>query len=984
MSPQFKDNIIKNLFFIALLSNPLYTFCEQELAKGEVAQSEQIIPIISNPEHNKDTNNDPFITEQELFIDDSEFDTSEFTQPPLQEDSENAEFEAQDDTSTREEQFEKLLAQAQENERCEILLKQVLENFRALDFDLEHIALVVNNNQIRKLTKKGPILDEIRKLRSIVGMIQQGAFVVIKTENLAQLIELAQKLIAHVRYVLTTDLMNFKSFDFEATVAPTTRLQFPKTYGFDQLETMLQKNNNLLVKLETESENAGLNSFHRIYRRLEKLNNDYKILHRLVVAGAVGLGTIWILHLTDYYFFEKAEELWNKFWGKTKVEKPQAKNNDIPPTSSTENQGTTQPTTAQPDETLNKYYQNYENGTEEYQKGFEYGAGKRAGQLAAQRSHELTKQQPKSSNEKKSWFMWIKDGLGTTTDPKFGMTNIPESQRSFLTYGRNFFERNLKLISFGFTPIVLFDLFKPTFTEWGKDAYSWLGARLAYVASFLRGGPVKRQMDLWAEKEIRITFDDVIGNEHAKETLFRIVSYLVDYEKFDRAGIIPETGILLVGPPRTGKTFIAEALAGTIKMMLREKGSNETIRLLSFTAAELKQYGISTVLLGAKALAPVVLFIDEIDTGRFQREGDAAALGELQVAMSTLNRDKSKKVIILAATNKPENLDYALLEPGRFGKHIDFTYPTFSERKEYLQRELSKRSANIAEEYIDKLSHESENCSYDALNEVIVTALQKAKVRGSVLTWEDLDSAFDEEINKIIIDEETIPEAEQYVIAAHQAGHAYMRILLNASLQLTKVTIRPTSAKINEQAVISKYFDNNNTNKNQKESKTIEYGKVFTAHNTNSLKFETYQDLVNELIISLAGHVAEKILFESCSYSYHTSDNDLALSMAKHIMFGGMQEKDMPKKIKEQKLTEAYELVQKYEKEATDLLTAHKKELIVITNILFEQKTLLAGDIMQILELVEKQKNENDTPQDGDNEDLDDTIKLGLEAAPAA
>jgi cell division protease FtsH len=984
MKQCFKNLGITYLFF-TIFSASTITFCDQDIAAPNI-----------------DT----------VFIDEQEFGTianSEPAKPVMT--SNDADTIEQEDETTQEEKLEKLLAQAEENEKCELLLKEVLKNYDNIDFALEHMALVINNNQVRKLTSKKPISEEIMKLRSIITMIKDGAFVVIKKDNLVQLIELAQTFIAHIRYVLTTDLVNFKTFDFEAAVTPN-RLKLPKTYGFEQLEKMIQQNSGLLTKLESESENIGLNSFHKIYRRLEKINHDYKVLHRLTIAAGIGLGLAWFDYLTSRYISLRAEALWNKaldYLGFDKKENVQAKNSEkdsiIAGTQENTENSSAQESNIPDNDFIKKFGKkeneinvdnnnpilNQNNIQSLFSLGEQIGRGMFKGQMDAER--ELREQQAQSQKEHsqdksllRTFIMAAKDFLGSKVpDTKRGINDVPEAQRGWFTYWHNFLEKDLKLVSFAFTPFALFDYFTPTFKEWGQKGYAWTSTKLAQISAFLRGGPMKKQMDMWAEKEIRITFDDVIGNEHAKETLMRIVSYLVDYEKFDRAGIMPETGILLVGPPRTGKTYIAEALAGTIKMLLQEKGSNETIRLLSFTTAELKQYGISTVLLGAKALAPVVLFIDEIDTGRFQREGDATGLGELQVAMSTLNRDKSKKVIILAATNKPENLDYALLEPGRFGKHIDFTYPTFSERKEYLNRELQKRSVHISEEYINKLAHESENCSYDALNEVIVTALQKAKVRGSVLTWEDLDSAFDEEINKIILDEHTIPEAEQYVIAAHQAGHAYMRILRNASLQLTKVTIRPTSAKINEQAVISKYFEKNDSGKNQKESKTIEYGKVFVAHNSNSLKFETSNDLVDELIISLAGHVAEKILFDSSSYSYHNHDNEHALAIAKHIVFGGMPEKGMPKAIKEQKLTEAYNLVQKYEQEVTDLLTAHKKELIVITNILFEQKTLLAGEILQILELLEKKKNESEDKPAIDDQVVDEASnELPTQAVAAA
>lgn len=848
--------------------------------------------------------------------------------------------------------------------QIDLLIEVTYKNFHQLEYILEQIALVINNNQIRKLSNKKAIIDEIIKIRSIVGMVVQNIASINSSDKITQIIEVAQQLTSHVQYLLTTNLVNFKPFDFEKAFAPTSRLELPKTYGFEQLKKIAQHNALHLEKLQTKSDQVGLNGFHIFYRKLEKLNQEYKILHKLTIAGGVGLALLWFDFLCDRSLSIKLQGYWNKLFNSqdagsviNQTELSSAENNNIGKVTqqpSISNQST------KPKEPLIENNQHlYKDETKSFQKGYDF----KRGQIQAEQDTIQKIKQQQEQIYQKGLFTGLKNFLGSPL-PRHGLIDLPEAERGYITHIQNFFERHLKLVTFAFTPIALFDLFKPTLKEWGTHSYNWFRAKLDHVTAFLRGGPVRRQMDIWADKEITITFDDVIGNEHAKSILMRIVDYIVDYDTLDRQGIIPETGILLVGPPRTGKTFLAQALAGTIKRELVERGNVETMRYLELTAAELKQVGISNILLGAKSFAPIIIFIDEIDSGGFQRERDAAALGELQVAMSTLNRDKSKKVVILAATNKPENLDYSLLEPGRFGKQINFVEPTVIERKEYLTRELSKRSALIDERYIDKLAHESESCTYDALHEVIVTALQKAKSRGSVLTWQDLDQAFDEDVNKIILDDHMLPPAEQYTIAAHLAGHAYMRVLSNARLQLTKVTVKPTSAKINEQAVIAKYFDNNQ-NKDQKESKTIEYGKVFTAHHVTSLQLENAQDLRNELLISVAGHVAEKLLFDSTGYSYHSHDNEEALTIAKHIVFEGIPEKDMPKSIREQYLIKAYTLVKEYEQKAIDLLTEHKEELIVITNLLFEQKTLLARDISEILRLL-KEEAEQPAPEEED------------------
>lgn len=502
-----------------------------------------------------------------------------------------------------------------------------------------------------------------------------------------------------------------------------------------------------------------------------------------------------------------------------------------------------------------------------------------------------------------------------------------------------------------------------------KNGKTWAQSKFSQVVSFLRGGPAKKTLGEW-ERDVKITFDDIIGNEHAKMVLSRIKSYIVDHELYDRGGMAPSNAILLVGEPRTGKTHIVDALVGDIRRALQEKGDASKLEYWYLNAAVLKEHGVSNVLLAARAYAPIIIFIDEIDKGRFQNDGDANALCELQVAMSLLNIDISKKVIVIAATNKPQNIDPSIRADGRFGERIPFTLPNFEERKEYITRELAKRAAIIDEYYIEKLSHESEGSNYDSLKGIIVTAFQKAKIKGISLTWEELDESINEQFHKIIFDEKSLPEQEQYLIAGHQAAHALTRILLNPSVELTKVTIRPVSPNADETAVYAHYFS-----WLKKPNNTLEYGNVFTAHKPNSAQFQTYDDLVSELTISLAGHAAEKILFGSTSYNYHASDKEHALHIAKLITFGGMQEKDMPKAIKEKMVTEAYELVQKHEQIVAELLEKNKEELTILTRILFEQKILSSDEIEHILTIIKKKKEQpSDTPE-VDNNDNDTTDK---------
>ncbi len=846
-----------------------------------------------------------------------------------------------------------------DKKKAEQLLKKIMVSFEKISFSLESIALVLNHNQLRIKTKE-PMVEEIMKLRSLTHMVINSAITEISTEKIAHLITLSQQLIDHIRYLLTTDLITFIPFDKK--MQPPTRSAVEKPAApltLDQLDASLQKTNAILIKLETESVNVGLNTFNILFRRLEKLNDDYKIVNKCLwgLGGVAALGAFAFILPTHYHL--KIGRFIDKTLALIGI-KPTA-NPDI---ETTPDDNKTEKSTGM---------------------ALLRNQGWSSDNSSQSSEPEIQQKQPTIENNEELGYIsslllafksWAGDPLVEKVPMEIMQKDLKQNVGE-LTQLQNLFTRKLGIISFAIPPISVFTLLSPKLKEVGEGCLEWAQTKRSQLASFLRGGPVKKGLKRF-ERESKYTFDDVIGNEHAKMVFSRLVEYFVDPESFDRGGMAPVNAILFVGPTRTGKSFFAEAFHGEVKRALELRGSKTNFVYFSLSAAELKQYGVKGVFWWAKQNAPCILFIDEIDKGQFQDDRDSHALSELQVAMSELNTDISKKVIVIAATNKPENMNETIRADGRFGVTIPFTSPTMQDRQEYLTRELAKRAAIIDEYYIEQLAYETEGANYDSLKALLMTAFHKAKIKGITLSWDELEEALNEQFHKMIFDEKTLPEKELLLVAAHEIAHAFTRIILNPSLQLTKVTIRPISPKIEEVSVIGEAISG--TKKPKQE--ILKYGDIFTAHKSNAQKFDTYQDLISELKICLSGHVAEKILLGGTSFSYHEHDTKEAFELAKRIAFHGMQENNMPKAIKEQKLVEAYELVHKYEQEVTELLTKHKEELIVLTNILFEQKTLSCDMIIGILKELkrqnkEKEKNDQDQASTTEvNDDLDSAVEL--------
>jgi cell division protease FtsH len=316
------------------------------------------------------------------------------------------------------------------------------------------------------------------------------------------------------------------------------------------------------------------------------------------------------------------------------------------------------------------------------------------------------------------------------------------------------------------------------------------------------------------------------------------------------------------------------------------------------------------------------------------------------------NNDPSKPVIIIAATNKPENLDIALRQRGRFGKEIRFEYPSAKERRDYFMQKLNTLAINTDAFNVEQLIKDTEGCSYEQMNALIRSAFQKAKINGELLTQAHLDEALDREIRHIIMAPlREINENEKRLIAAHQAGLALAVMLLNGNQKLSKVTIRPFLTEIREESVWDQYY----LSEDQKQKK-ISYGRIYTHHDHDTVNFDSFNEKINTCKILLAGHAAETILLGSCGYSYHPEVSQRAFDIAKSIVLQGIDINTLPDDLKTQYIEKALALRKTYEQEIMALLSAHKDALKLIADALQERETLSYEDIDALLHPEKYQK----------------------------
>ncbi len=498
-------------------------------------------------------------------------------------------------------------------------------------------------------------------------------------------------------------------------------------------------------------------------------------------------------------------------------------------------------------------------------------------------------------------------------------------------------------------------------TAW-RSATPWFEKQGSVVWNFLRGGAYEQKAikGMW-DFEPTVTFDNVIGMDEVKEELNFIIRFIENPEQYLRVYTSPEKGWLFTGPTRTGKSFMVEALCGEINRMLEKRGRTNELKYWKIPSEIFDQFSISDVLETAKDNAPIVLFIDEIDLLDLGRAGgNHKRLSQFLTSMSTtLDTDPRKQVILIAATNKPAQLDKALCQYGRFGKEIRFEYPSFEYRKIYLERELSNMALDISQFDLDALAHKTEGKHFEQLRAIIRTALIRAWTRGQQLSQALLEESLDTEIRHIIMaDRKKLSESEKQILATHFAGKALAITLLDTHAQLDKVTIKAFMTDLKAETQWEEFM-NKEEHEKQKE---IKYGKIFTKNLHDTINLSTREQIINEIKVLLAGFAAEEILLGSCSYQCHSESSRYAYALNERLVFEGIPASKWEKKLYRQQAAKAYKLFTQYKQEIKELLTQHRDELNALAQKLTENDILTADQVQQVIDEVREVPEETSEP----------------------
>ncbi len=376
----------------------------------------------------------------------------------------------------------------------------------------------------------------------------------------------------------------------------------------------------------------------------------------------------------------------------------------------------------------------------------------------------------------------------TTTfdDPQL----VERLQESGCSFGRVVQEEMSPVLSFILSwilPIVIFIVI-------GQLISGWLMKKMGGGMPAMQFG--KSNAKIYVESTTGIKFSDVAGEDEAKEILTEIVDFLHNPRKYQEIGASMPKGALLVGPPGTGKTLLAKAVAGEANVPFFSISGSEFVEMfVGMGAAKVRD-----LFKQANEKAPCIVFIDEIDT--IGKKRDNGGMGGNDEREQTLNQlltemdgfDGSKGVVILAATNRPESLDPALLRPGRFDRRVPVELPDLAGREAILKVHARKIKLGDNVDFNAIARAASGASGAELANMVNEAALRAVREGRQYVTQADLEESIEVVIAGYQKKNKVLSDKERLIVSYHEIGHALVAALQNNSAPVTKITIIPRTS----------------------------------------------------------------------------------------------------------------------------------------------------------------------------------------------
>ena len=468
-----------------------------------------------------------------------------------------------------------------------------------------------------------------------------------------------------------------------------------------------------------------------------------------------------------------------------------------------------------------------------------------------------------------------------------------------------------------------------------------LASRMGGRGGFMSIGQSNAKM--YMEKKTGVTFEDVAGQEEAKESLTEIVDFLHNPEKYTEIGATQPKGALLVGPPGTGKTLLAKAVAGEANVVFFSLSGSDFVEMFVGVGAS----RVRDLFKQANQHAPCIIFIDEIDAIGKSRDNQMGSNDEREQTLNQLlsemdGFDSSKGVVILGATNRPEILDKALLRPGRFDRRINVELPDLKGRQDVLNVHSKKVKMSPSID-LRKIALATPGAAgADLANMINEAALRAVRLKRKEVIQDDLMEAVEIVIAGKEKKDRIMSEKEKRIVAYHEVGHALATALTKNSQPVQKITIVPrTKGSLG-----------------------------YTMYLPEEEKFlSTKDEMLDRIITLLAGRAAESIVF-GIETTGAADDIQRATKMARSMVslygmserFGLMSLESVESKYLDGRsvLTcsdqtgseldnEVNAILQECYRQAVSLLQEYRQKMDEIAGYLFDKETINGEEFMEIL-----------------------------------
>ena len=460
---------------------------------------------------------------------------------------------------------------------------------------------------------------------------------------------------------------------------------------------------------------------------------------------------------------------------------------------------------------------------------------------------------------------------------------------------------------------------------------------------FGMGGMGKSNAKVYVKSSNGIKFTDVAGEDEAKENLTEIVEYLHDPDKYKEIGASMPKGILLVGPPGTGKTMLAKAVAGEANVPFFSMSGSEFVEMFVGMGAS----KVRDLFRQAKEKAPCIVFIDEIDAIGKKRDGQVGGNDEREQTLNQLLTEMdgfegNNGVIILAATNRPESLDPALLRPGRFDRRVPVELPDLKGREEILK--VHARKIKVADNVdFNKIARMASGASGAELANIVnESALRAVRDGRKFATQADLEESIEVVIAGYQKKNAILTDKEKRIVAYHEIGHALVAAKQTNSAPVQKITIIPrTSGALGY-------------------TMQVEQGDKYLL---------TQKELENKIATFTGGRAAEEVVFGEVTTGA-SNDIEQATKIARSMItrYGMSDDFDM---VAMETVTNQYlggdaslacsadtqneidrqvvELVKREHEKAKKILMDNRQKLDELSNYLYEKETITGDEFMAIL-----------------------------------